>query len=130
MRRNTGRHPDGDTVGTVDQEVRCLGGEDRRLEVSLVVGGDIVDRVEFEVFQQRHRHRGETRLGVSHRRGGESGDRTEVPLLIDQEIAHIPLLRHANQGRVDNRLTVGMVVTTGIAGDLGAFDAVARRAEP
>ena len=130
VRRDTGRHPDGDTVGTVDQEVRRLGGENRRLEISLVVGGDVVDRVEFEVFQQRHRHRGEARLGVSHRRGGQTGDRTEVPLFVDQQVAHVPLLGHADQGRVNDRLTVGMVVTAGIAGDLGAFDAVARGAEP
>ena len=54
--------------------------------------------------------------------GRKTGDRTKVSLLVDQHMPHVPFLGHANQRRIDDAFTVRVIVTAGIAGDLGALD--------
>ena len=53
VRRDVGRHADGDAAGAVDQQVRELRRQDRRLLAALVVVGPEVDRVLVDVGQQR-----------------------------------------------------------------------------
>ena len=127
VRRNARRHPDRDSIRAVDQKIRHLRRQDRRFEIPLIVGRNEINGVEIQVLQERHRHAGEPRLGISHGGGGKPGNRAEVPLLIDQHVTHIPFLRHSDQRRVDDRLTVRMVVSARIAGNFRAFDSARRR---
>ena len=62
-------------------------------------------------------------FGVSHGRRGQTGDRTEVPLLVDQHVPHVPLLGHADQRRIDHAFAVRMIVTARVAGDLRTLHA-------
>ena len=114
-------HAHRDAVGPVDQEVGELRRQDRGLQSLLVVGRNEVDRVELQVLQQRRgdgRHAG---FGVSHGCGRQTGDRAEVSLLVDQHVAQVPFLGHANQRGIDHTFAVRMVITAGVAGDLRAL---------
>ena len=88
----------------------------------LVVGGDEVHRVQLQVFQHQGgdgRHAG---FGIPHGRRRQTGDRAEVPLLVDQHVPHVPFLGHADQRGIDDAFAVRMVVAAGVAGDLAHFD--------
>ena len=119
---DAGRHADGDAAGPVDDEVGEAPRQHHRLGVPFVVGGDVIDRVELQIVEHHRRDRRESRFGVPHRGGREAGDRAEVPLLVDEDMPHVPFLGHADEGWVDDALAVGVVVAAGVAGDLGAFD--------
>ena len=122
VRRDRRGHAHRDAVGAVDQQVRELRRQHRRLGPPLVVGRHEIDRVELDVV---HHHRGDGRhagFGVSHGRRGQPGDRAEVPLLVDQHVPHVPFLGHADQRGIDHAFAVRMVVAAGVAGDFRALD--------
>jgi hypothetical protein len=50
-------------------------------------------------------------------------------LAVDERVAERPVLRQADERRVDNRLTVRVVVARRVAGDLGALEVFTSRAE-
>ena len=129
VRRNAGGHAHGDAAGAVDQQVRQLRGQHRRLAVALVIGGNEIDRVELQIVQQQCRVGRHARFGVPHGGRRQAGDRAEVTLLIDQHVAHVPFLGHAHQRRIDHAFAVRMIVTAGIAGDLRALHAAGARRE-
>ena len=54
-----------------------------------VVVGHEVDRFLVDVFQQHRRDARKTRLGIPHRRGRIAVHGAEVPLPVDQRIAHV-----------------------------------------
>ena len=59
--------------------------------------------------------------------GGSPAMRAEVALPVDQRVAHVPVLGHADERRVDDRFAVRVVVAAGVAGDLGALDGACGR---
>ena len=129
VRRDRGGHAHGDAVGPVDQEVGKLRGQHRGLGPPLVVGGDELHRVQPQILEHQRRDRRHAGFGVPHGRRRQSGDRAEVALLVDQHVAEVPLLGHADQGGVDHALAVGMIVAAGIAGDLGTLHPACPRRE-
>ncbi len=66
---------------------------------------------------------------ITHGSWRQAGDRTKVTLFIDQHMPHVPFLGHAHQRRIDDRFTVRVIITAGIAGNLGTLDAVRPGAE-
>ena len=129
VRRDAGRHADGDPAGTVDQQVGKLARQDRRFGPHFVVGGDVVDRVELDVVQHRRGDRAQPSFGISHGRRRQPGDAAEVALLVDQQPTHVPFLGHPHQRRIDHAFAVRVIVTRGVTGDLCAFDPLAARAK-
>ena len=117
VRRDVGRHADGDPRGSVDEQVGEPRREDRGLAAALVVVGDEVDGVRVDVAEQLGRDPREACLGVAHRRGGVVVDVPEVPLRVDERIAHRERLRHANEGVVDGRVAMRVVVLHHVADD-------------
>jgi hypothetical protein len=129
VRRDRGGHAHGDAVGPVHQQVGKLRGQHRGLGPPLVVGGDELHRVQPQVFQHQRgdgRHAG---FGIPHRGRRQPGDRAKIALLVDQHVAEVPLLGHADQGGVDHALAVRVIVAAGIAGDLGALHPARPRPE-
>ena len=121
VRRQRRGHAHRDAVGPVHQQVRELRRQHGRLGPPLVVGRQVIDRVELQIL---HQHRGDVRhagFRVPHGRRRQARDRPKIALLIDQQVSHVPLLGHAYQGRINHRLAVGMIVAAGVAGDLGAL---------
>ena len=123
MRRNRRGHADGDAVGAVDQQVRKLRRQNRRLGVPLVVGRNEVDRVELQIVEHQRRDRRHAGFGVPHGGRRQAGDRAEVALLVDQHVPHVPFLGHADERGIDHAFAVRVIVTAGVAGDLRALHA-------
>jgi hypothetical protein len=119
--RELGRHADGDAVGTVDQEIRDLGRQDHRLLGRPVEVRDEVDRLLVDVRQKLLRELHQTGLGVTVGRGRVPVDRPEVPLAVNERVAEVPILGHADQGVVDGQVAVGMVLFQNLPDNAGAF---------
>ncbi len=63
----------------------------------------------------------QARLGVPHRRRRVAVNRAEIALPVDERVAHVEVLRHADERVVDGRVAVGMEVAHHLADDLGAL---------
>ena len=126
VRRHIGRHTDGNTGRAIAQQVRKTSGQHDRLVARSVVVGHHIDGVHVQVGQHLHRQWRETRLGVAHGGWWIAVDRAEIPLAIDERVAHVEWLRQPHQRRIDDRFAVRMVIARGISGDLGALAIAAR----
>ncbi len=121
VRRDVGGHADGDAAGAVDQEIRNARGENDRLFAGLIEVRDEIDGFFFQVGENVFRNFGQSRFGVPHGRRWIAVHGAEVPLAVDQGIAHVEVLRQANQRGIDDRFTVRVVIAGSVAADLGAF---------
>ncbi len=121
VRRNVGGHADGDAGRAVDEQVRHAAGQDLGLAPRLVVVGHPVDGIGVDVAHHLNGDLAEARLRVAHGRRRVALDGAEVALTVDQRVAHVEVLRHAHESRVDDGLAVGVVVAARVAGDLGAL---------
>ncbi|GMA35738.1 hypothetical protein GCM10025876_19420 [Demequina litorisediminis] len=121
VRRDVGRHTDSDTGRAVDEEVREARGEHLgllRLAVIVVleIDGFLVDVADHLHGDGRH-----ASLGVTVRGGRVVTGGTEVALARGEGVAQGPVLHHADEGVVDSRVTVRVVVTHHLADDAGAL---------
>ena len=64
-------------------------------------------------------------LGVAHGGGRVVARRAEVAVAVDQRVAQRPRLRHPDQGVVDRRVAVRVVVTHDVTDDAGALHVAA-----
>ena len=115
VRGDVGRHADGDPRRAVHQEVRQRGGQDRGLGRRLLVVGGEVDRLLLDVLQELLGGLVEAALGVAVGRRRVAVDRAEVPLGVDERVAHDPGLGQAHQRVVHGRVPVGVVVLQDLA---------------
>ena len=121
VRRDIGRHADGDAAGAVDQQVRIARRQDDRLLARFVVVVLEIDRVAVDIVEQGFRRLRQPRLGVAHGRRRVAVHRTEIALAVDQRQAHGKGLRHAHQRVVDRLVAVGMVFAHHVADDQRRF---------
>ena len=121
VRRNVGRHADGDAAGAVGHQERKGAGKDRRLLELVVVVGLKVDGVPVDVGQHLVRDRRQPRLRVALGRRRVAVDGAEVALAVDHGVAQREVLRHADQGVVDRLLAVRMELTQHLADDAGGL---------
>ena len=121
MRRDVGRHADGDARRAVDQEIRQLRGEDGRLTEASVVVVDEVDGLLLDVGQHLVGDGGHPRLGVAHRCRRISVNRSEVALPIDERVAQAEVLGHPHQRLVQGEVAVRVVLGHRLADDAGAL---------
>ena len=131
VRGHVGSHTNGNTAGTVHQEVgnkrgHHLGLVEGVVEVAVHVYGFLV-----QVLHHGLAHLRESCLGVTHGSGGVAVHRTEVSLSLYQGIAHIPVLRHTHQGAVHRTVAVRVVLTEHVTHDTCALTCrfVVRNAE-
>src|SRR5699024_8145003 len=104
--------------------------EDDRLCGLTVVVGLEVHRVLVDVPHHLHGQRGHLALGVAHGGGAVVAAGAEVPLAVDHRIAHGPRLGQADQGVVDRRVAVRVVVAHGVGHRLGGLHVAALRPVP
>ena len=121
VRRDVGRHADGDTAGTVDQQIGKARRQHHRLRLAVVIVRLEVDRFLVDVFQQRLGRLGKAGFGVSHRGGRIAVHRAEIALAVDQEDAEREVLRHADHGVVDRLVAVRVVLRHHLADRAGRF---------
>jgi hypothetical protein len=115
--RDVRGHPDRDPRRSVHEQVRKPGGEDGRLAPGLVVVGDEIDGVRVDVAEHLGGQPGEPALGVTHGRRRIVVDVPEVPLAVDERVAHRERLSEADERVVDRRIAVGMVGAHHVADD-------------
>jgi hypothetical protein len=119
VRRDVGRHADGDATGAVGEEVRKPRRQHQRLALGVVVVRLEIDGRLVDVLEQRVGDLGKPHLGVSHGCRGIAVDRAEIALAVDQGQPHGEVLRHAHQGVIDGLVAVRMVFTDDVADDAG-----------
>ncbi len=117
MRRDVGRHADGDAAGAIDQQVRDPRRQDDGLQLLLVVVRLEIDRILVDVGQQGRGGRGHPRLGVTHRRRHIAVDRAEIALAVDQHQSHREGLGHAHQRHIDRGVAMRVEPAQHIAHD-------------
>ncbi len=118
VRRDVGRHADGDAGGAVDQQVGDARRQHQRLLLRAVVVGPPVHRLLVDVLADHLLGElGQAHLGVTHRRRVVAVERAEVALAVDQRVAHGEVLRHAHDGVVDGGVAVRVVLAHHVADD-------------
>ena len=129
MRRDVRGHPDGDPRRAVDQQVRQLGREDRRLLLRPVVVRDEVDGLLVDVGEHLGRDRRQASLRVAHRGRTIAVDRAEVALAVDERVAHREVLGEPDEGVVQRDIAVRVVLAHDLADDRRALAVGAGAAE-
>ena len=129
VRRDVGRHTDGDTRRTVDQERREASRQDGRLGALVVIVGSVIDGVFVDVPQHLGRDPRQARLGVPVRGSGEVVG-SEVTLSVDKWMACGEVLGEAHERVVDRHVAMRVQVAHDLADDLGALDVRAVRLQP
>ena len=119
--RDVRRHADGDAAGAVEEQQRDLRRQDGRLLQGFVVVGHEIDGVLLQVRQELLGDPGHPDLRVPHGGRRIPVDRTEVPLAVDEQVAHREVLGHPDHGVVGRRIPVGMVLTDDIPDDPRRF---------
>ena len=117
VRRNIGRHADGDTASPVDQKIGEAGRQNRRFAFLAVIvfaeiNGGLVDIGQERAGGLVHAH-----FGITHRGRRIAIDRTEIALPVEQRQAHRPGLGHAHQRVVDGLIAMRVVFTDHITDD-------------
>ena len=121
MRRDVGRHTDGDAGGTIDQQVRIARRHDDGLHERFVKVWREIDRFLVDICEHLKIQLAHARLGVSHGGGAVTVDRAEVALAIHQRIARGKILRQAHQRAVNGGVAVRMILTQNVADDTRAL---------
>ncbi len=109
--RHVRRHTYGDTVRTVDEQVRYTGRQHKRFCQRAVIVRHEVNRVFINItehFQRDFRH---THFRITHRRRRIAVNRTEVAVTVYQRITDGEILRHADSRIINRRIAVGVVLT-------------------
>ena len=109
MRRNIGRHADGDAAGAIDEQIGKFRRQNDRLALAAVVVRLEIDGLVVEIVEQRQRGGGEPHFGVAFGRRRIAVDRAEIALAVDERQPHRERLRHAHQRVIDREIAVRMV---------------------
>ena len=129
VRRDAGRHADGDAAGAVGEQVREQAGEDLGLFLLAIIGRLEVDRALVEPGHHLRRHRRQLGLGVAVGGGIIAVDVAEIALAVDERIAQRPVLRQADHGVIDRLVAVRMIFADDVADDPRALLVAAGRVE-
>src|SRR6201991_274071 len=121
MRHHIGGHPNGDTAGTVHQQLGDAGGQNRWLLEGVVEIGLEVDRILLDIFQHILGLTMQTGLNIPHCRRAVTILVPEVTLAVDEQITHAPFLRHTDHGVEDGCVAVGVVLTHDLTNDTRCF---------
>ena len=117
VRRDRGRHADGDALRAVHEQVREPGRQHERLLRLLVVVGPEFDRLGLDVAEHLGGEPVEPSLRIAHRSRRVVVDRAEVALAVNERVAQRELLRHPDQRVVDGLITVRVVLAHHLADD-------------
>jgi len=114
VRRDIGRHPDGNPRRTVEQQVGNPGRQHQRLQKGVVVVRLERDGFLFNVSEEFMAKPVHANFGIPHGSRRVTVHRPEVALPVNERIAHGKRLCHPHQGIVDRGITMRMVFTDDI----------------
>lgn len=130
VRRNVGRHADGNAVRAVDQKI----GEARRqnggLHLVSVEVGEEVHRLLVQIAQHLRREFGKTRLGITHGGRRIAVHRPEVAVSVHEREVDGEVLRKTHQGVVHGRVPVRVEFTQDVTDDTRTLAVVLVVVEP
>src|SRR5467141_1051869 len=129
VRRDVRGHADSDAACAIDQQIRDTRGQDDGLFARLIEVRDEVDGFFFQVGENVFRDLRQPRFGIPHGRRRIAVNGTEVPLPVDQGIAHVEVLRETHHRGINHRLAVRMIVAGSVAANFGALAIAAIRSE-
>ena len=109
MRRDIRCHTDGDTVATIDQQVRESRGKNDRFLQALVVVRLEINGLLIKVAQELHGRFVQASFGVAHSCSGVAVDRSKVAMAVNERNTHGKRLREAHHRIVDRQVTVRVV---------------------
>ena len=89
--------------------------------VAFIEIGNEINRFLFDVRQHFFGDFRKARFGVTHGRRRIAVHGAEVSLAVDERVAHVEILREADEGVVHGRVTVRVELTENFADDLGAL---------
>ncbi len=112
-------HTHGDAGRSVQEERGNARGQHRGLLHGRVIIRDEIDGIFFQVGKQLLGKLRHSDLRITHGGWRISINAAEIPLSVDQRIAHGKVLGHPHEGIVGGRVPVGMVFTDDIPDDPG-----------
>src|SRR5260221_7096423 len=121
VRRDVRGHADGDAAGAIDEQVGNARREHEGFFAGLIEVGNEVDGLFFEVSENVFADFRETGFCVPHGRRGIAVHGAKISLAVDERVAHVEVLREADERRVNDRFAVRVIVAGGVAADFGAF---------
>ena len=121
VRRNVGRHTDGDAVRTVDEDIRKTRRQHDGLHFGIVEVGIKVHRFLFDIAKHFRRKFGKTGFGITVSRRGIAVHRTEVSVPVHERKVDGKVLRKPYQRVVNRAVAVRVEFTEHFTDDLGAF---------
>ena len=121
VRRNRGRHADGDPLRAVRQKVGDAGRKKHRLFRLAVIGCAEIDRVLVDAVEKALRDIGHPGFGIAHGGGVIAVDIAEIPLPVDKPVAHREFLREPHHGVIDRGVAMRVKLTHDVADDTGRF---------
>ncbi len=130
VRRDRGRHADGDPRCAIGEEVGEGARQHHRLAVLAIIGVAEIDRVLVDPVDQQRRNIGEARLGVAVGRGIVAVDIAEIALALDQRVALGKILGQAHHRVIHRLVAMGVELADDVADDAGAFLEPGARVEP
>src|SRR6202167_4996437 len=121
VRRNVGGHADGDARGAVDEQAGNPRGQDDGFFFAFIEVGNELDGFFFDVREHFFSDFRKARFGVTHGRGRIAVHGAEVALAVHERVAHVEILREADEGIVHGSVTVRMEFAQKFADDLGTL---------
>ncbi len=123
--RDVRGHAHGDPRAAVDEQVGEARRQDDGFLAPAVVGGHEVNGVGVDIAHHLLGQARHARLRVAHGRGRVAVDVAEVPVPVDERVAHREVLGQAHERVVDGRVAVRVILAHDLADDLGALDVTA-----
>ena len=121
VRRDVGRHADGDAGRAVHQQIGQRAREDRGLGRGLLVVGREIDGLLVDVLEEIFGDLVEAALRVTIGGRGVTVDGAEVALRVDERVTQHPILAEAHERVVHGQVAVRVIVLEHFADDAGAF---------
>ena len=115
VRRNGGRHANGDALRTVSKQVRNPCRQQARLFGFTVIGRPEIDRILIDAVEKTLRHLGHPRFGIAHGGGVIAVDIAKIALPVDKSVAHREFLRQPYHRVIDRRIAMRVEFTHDIA---------------
>ncbi len=121
MRRDRGRHADGDALRAIGQEIGKSSRQNHRLGLVAGIIVTEIDGILVDAFEQQARDLRHPRFGIAIGRGAIAIDIAEIALPIDERIARGKILREADERLIDRLVAVRMERTHHVADDFRTF---------
>ena len=121
MRRDIGRHTNGDAGAPVEQKVGDAGGQHLRLLEAIIEIGHEGDRLFLNVNQHLAGDTAQPGFGIPHGRRGVIVHAAEIALPVYQWIAHGEVLRHTYHGIIDRCVSMRVIFTQNLTHNTGAL---------